>query len=442
MKYIVIVICLWMTSRPFVAAQSAATSFLPLNEAIALAKAHNKSLQSTSLGNKRAVERTKIVKSELLPSLYLESNVQHYFQEGLFFGFGDQTGSKIGYGRFGGKDLSNVSLNIDYPVYSPTAKARLQKSVVEQEKESLLYTKTEVDIVAEVKQAYLRLIILKKRLKLQNESLARNGQVLKDSRVLLAQGKALRIDTLRAYTNFKNLEPDLNKIQNSLTIGSMTLSVLVGQDITSATLSDTLLFDGDTVLSIEDDLFEYAKNNRPEIRLLAMEKQLTTHTIAIAKKNKLPTVTAFGQYIIQSQANSFKYAQAYWPSVSYVGVNVYVPLFTGFKNRSTIDEARISHNQAQLDYDYSLDQLKVSLKNILSALEESKHRIETQKDVVKTAKMSYDNSLYRYKNGVATRLELVDAELGLSTAQSNLLEGIYSYLSAQIELERLKGDRM
>jgi len=128
--------------------------------------------------------------------------------------------------------------------------------------------------------------------------------------------------------------------------------------------------------------------------------------------------------------------------VSYVGVNVYVPLFTGFKNRSTIDEARISHNQAQLDYDYSLDQLKVSLKNILSALEESKHRIETQKDVVKTAKMSYDNSLYRYKNGVATRLELVDAELGLSTAQSNLLEGIYSYLSAQIELERLKGDRM
>jgi outer membrane protein TolC len=40
---------------------------------------------------------------------------------------------------------------------------------------------------------------------------------------------------------------------------------------------------------------------------------------------------------------------------------------------------------------------------------------------------------------VASRLELTDAELALTTAQSNYLEAIYDYLSARIALERSMG---
>jgi outer membrane protein TolC len=59
--------------------------------------------------------------------------------------------------------------------------------------------------------------------------------------------------------------------------------------------------------------------------------------------------------------------------------------------------------------------------------------------VKETAELSYTIVQYRYKKGIASRLELTDAELALSTAQSNYLEAVYDYLSARIVLNRLMG---
>jgi len=46
---------------------------------------------------------------------------------------------------------------------------------------------------------------------------------------------------------------------------------------------------------------------------------------------------------------------------------------------------------------------------------------------------------YRYTKGVASRLELTDAELALTAAQSNYLEAVYDYLSARIALDLITG---
>jgi outer membrane protein TolC len=54
--------------------------------------------------------------------------------------------------------------------------------------------------------------------------------------------------------------------------------------------------------------------------------------------------------------------------------------------------------------------------------------------------LSYNITQYRYKKGVASRLELTDAEFALSTAQSNYLEAVYDHLSARIVLEQVSGE--
>ncbi|HZE83807.1 MAG TPA: TolC family protein, partial [Puia sp.] len=70
---------------------------------------------------------------------------------------------------------------------------------------------------------------------------------------------------------------------------------------------------------------------------------------------------------------------------------------------------------------------------------EAASRIQTRITVKEAAALSYDITQYRYANGVASRLELTDAELALTTAQSNYLEAVYDYISARIELDRTRG---
>jgi outer membrane protein TolC len=76
---------------------------------------------------------------------------------------------------------------------------------------------------------------------------------------------------------------------------------------------------------------------------------------------------------------------------------------------------------------------------VVADCNESVARIHTTKTVTETAKLSFDIVQYRYARGVASRLELTDAELALTQAQSNYLEAVYDYLAARIALFSLMG---
>src|SRR5439155_24605286 len=115
--------------------------------------------------------------------------------------------SKIPYDRFGGRDQFSGGISASYPLYNPVAAptrrvAQLQEKVLQE-----LYQQSAINVMADVQQTYFGILVLAERLKLQQESLLRNEKALADARSLLAQGRGLRVDTLRAYTAVENLRP-------------------------------------------------------------------------------------------------------------------------------------------------------------------------------------------------------------------------------------------
>jgi outer membrane protein TolC len=109
-------------------------------------------------------------------------------------------------------------------------------------------------------------------------------------------------------------------------------------------------------------------------------------------------------------------------------------------NQAKVKQARISKEQTALRTNYAYEQLRASVHQVVSDNHESVARLQTAVDVQETAQLSYNIIQYRYKRGIASRLELTDAELELSTAQSNYLEAVYDYLSARIALQRIMGE--
>jgi outer membrane protein TolC len=150
-------------------------------------------------------------------------------------------------------------------------------------------------------------------------------------------------------------------------------------------------------------------------------------------------VSAIGQYQVQSQAKGANFFDAYWPSASFAGAQVTLPLFTGYKNQARISQAKINKDQAAVRITDAHEQLKTEVAQVIANLNETFERMKTQVQVQETAKLSYDIIQYRYSKGVASRLELTDAELALTTAQLNYLEAVFEYLTARIELDRARG---
>lgn len=414
---------------------------LSLKQAIEQAKAHNRDLRIDSQNISKSKQQTEITKGLLLPNISLTGQFQRYFQRPVFFGLtSGSTSEGVGYSRFGGQEITGAQVTLVQPLYNSGTKYEIQRRKLLEKQSQLSYQEREVDVIARVKQNYVQLLVLQERLKLQKESIVRNQKALADSRSLLAQGRALRVDTLRAYTSVKNLEPDVLRLTYALQISQQQLSVLIGHEAeTEYLLSDSLQFNASDVMPDENNTFVTSLQNRPDFQNLTLTKEINDKQIELYRSVRLPVVSFISQYQLQTQTNNFRFDHAGWPPVFYTGVQFAIPLFSGMQNVNKIALGKIERQQTDMIYDNAREQLKTEIKQVTASLYETSQRIKTQQNVSQTAELSYSITKYRYEKGVASRLELIDAEFALTTAKSNYLEAVYDYLSSKIELDRTMG---
>jgi len=441
MKKHIIKTAIWFTSLAIIPTiTNAQNQSLSLKQAIEQAKSHNRDLRIDSLNVSKTRQETEITKGLLLPNISLTGQFQRYLQRPVFFGLNSSSTSEgVGYARFGGQEVTGAQVSLIQPLYNSGAKHEIQRRKLLEKQSHLSYQEREVDVVARVKQNYVQLLVLQERLKLQKESILRNQKALADSRSLLAQGRALRVDTLRAYTSVKNLEPDVLRLTYALQISQQQLSVLVGNEVdTEYVLSDSLRFDPSEAVPAETGIFT-ASLRRPDFQILNLNKEINDKQIDLYKSARLPVVSFISQYQLQTQTNNFRFDRAGWPPVFYAGVQVAIPLFSGMQNVNKIALGKIERQQTDLIYNNAQEQLKTEVKQVVATLYETSQRIKTQQNVSETAELSYSITKYRYEKGVASRLELMDAEFALTTAKSNYLEAVFDYLSSKIELDRTMG---
>jgi len=421
--------------------QAISQQALSLQQAIQLASEYNPELQANNLEVEKSRQQQVIARSALLPSVQASAQLNHFFQLTPFFGFGEtSSGDKIPYGRFGGEDQLNTFVSAVQPLYNPQGFPGLKRAGLQIEESQLDAASKRSGILYRVKQTYLQTLVLNEQIKLQLENVKRNQRVLQDARSLFLQGKGLRVDTLRAYTAVKNLEPDLMRLNFALETSKLNLKTLLGIDsLKSVVLADSLFIVDKSPVPDEAEVYLAARDNNPAYRLVELQKQLSEQDVALASSARMPSVAAVAQYQLQSQTNGFEYGNAHYPSSSFVGLQVSLPLFTGLSNHAKVKQASLSKNQSSLRANYAYEELRAAVHNAVSSSVESQARLETTSSVAETARLSYNITEYRYKRGVSSRLELSDASLELSAAQSNFLEAVYDYLISRIALQHLMG---
>lgn len=415
---------------------------LSLEDAVNLAVERNPDLKAASLEIDKSKDQQVIARSAWLPAVYASAQVNHFFQLTPFFGFGETPSSgKVPYGRFGGEDQLNTYVSATQPLFNPQATPLVRQAGLKTEESRTRLEALKSETLYLVRQTYLQTLVLEERIALQRESVRRNERVLQDARVLFLRGKGLRVDTLRAFTAVKNLEPDLIKLSFARETSLINLKTLLGIDsLQDIKLADSLFVVDDRPIPSETEVYEAASNNNPTYKLYRLEQQLSEQQLNLTSAARLPSVSAVAQYQVQSQTRDLDYGNAYYPASSYVGLQVSVPLFTGLSNHTKVKQATKTKAQTDLRAAYALQQLRSAVHQAVANAEETRARLETTRSVEATAQLSYNITEYRYKRGVSSRLELADASLELSTAQSNFLEAVYDYLLARIALQKLMGN--
>ena len=424
--------------------QEQKTMVLSLEDAVRVGMQRNRSLEIARLDRQMAGQKVRESWAEVLPHVSTGLIYTRAIKPAVLF----LPGSIFGKPELGTQAISisqdnsaTASVNLSQNIFKLSAIAGIRAASLVRKISDESYRQTNAEVVTSIRRAYYDALITSEKLRLVEQSIARWEAARKDTGALFRQGVAADIDTLKAYLSVENLKPELIRARSDVSISATRLKSVMGVDQeTGITLSDSLLFRESMFPKDIGTAYAEALEKRPDVRSLTFQFAAEGEKVTAARSEGLPTLGAFGQLQAQTQFNDgTSLSKTTWPVSSSVGLQLSVPIFSGFATSARIEEAKISRIQTGTRLEDLKAQVRAEVEVRLANLAESRRRIEVQSKTVSVAERSYRITRLRLREGVGSRLELTDAELQLNTSKINYLQAVYDYLVASAELERSLG---
>ncbi|MBN1928340.1 MAG: TolC family protein [Chlorobiaceae bacterium] len=449
-RIIALLVLFFVSSIPVHAADAPQQSggeplVISLDDAVRIGLQRNRQLEIARLDKRMAGQKVRESWAEVLPHLSSSLTYTRTLKSSVIFLPGsifDQTGGGGTQAVEISSDNSSIaSLNLSQNIFKLSAFAGIKAAGLVRQISDESYRQTSAEVVTSIRQAYYDVLIAAENRKLVEQSIARWEESRRDTNALFRQGVAADLDTLKAWLSVENLRPDLIRAQNAEAITVTKLKVVMGidQQIPLA-LSDSLAFREISAPSGVDAAYREALANRPDIRSLGLQVEAEDEKVTAARSEGLPVLSAFGQLEAQTQFDDdTALDKTRWPVSSSVGMQLSVPIFSGFATSARIEQAKIGRLQQKTRYEDLKAQVRADVEMRLANLIESRKRIDVQSKTIAVAERSYRITRLCLREGIGSRLELTDSELQLQTAKTNYLQAVYDYLIAATELEKSLG---
>ncbi len=416
---------------------------LSLDEAVTTGLERNRDLEVARLDRDIARQKVREAWAGVLPQLDAGFDYTRTLEPTVIY-FPDITGSDST--RLIPLEISQdnamvASLSLSQPVFNLKAIAGIKASSAVKKISMETYRQAEADVVSSIKTAYYNVLIADEQVTILEQSISRWETALRDSRALFREGVAADIDTLKAFLSVENIRPDLIQARNRAVVTRTQLKNSIGIDPESdIILSDSLVYRQGKYPDNVSVAYTEALSARPEVRQLELQIEAEAQNINAARAERFPEINAVGQLQAQTQfEDGVAIKDTDWPVTSSVGLQVSLPLFTGFRISSQVEQAKLGRLQSMTRLEDLKADIRAEVEMKLSGLEESRKRIEVQDRTIRTAERSYDITLLRFREGIGSQLELAEAELQLNKAKTNYLQAVYDYLIARVEYDRALG---
>ena len=128
-----------------------------------------------------------------------------------------------------------------------------------------------------------------------------------------------------------------------------------------------------------------------------------------------------------------------WNRSSNVMVTLNWTIFDGFATRGKVRQAKVDLHQSRLDNSQLRNTIRLEVRDALGNVSEASQRVAALGETVDQARRGVNIAEVRYRNGVGTQLEVLDAQVALTQARVNRITAIHDLAVAVAELRRAVG---
>ncbi len=419
------------------AQQTDTSQLLTLQDCIGYAIQHQPSLKQSQIGIEIARSTNKIALAGWLPQVNGTGSVTHYIQQPTTF----VTNSS-------GQVVPEKTAIINTVIPAVTATQNIfTPSLMYAAKAAPLYIKqaqqatdsTQIDLVTNVSLAFYNLLQTLEEIDVLKSDTALLAKTVSDTYHQWKSGIVDETDYDEAVISLNNSLTQLNQEQQNIVPQYAMLKQFMGfppqqqfnVNYDTTTMLNDVAFDTTEQLQFE---------KRIEMQQLQTAKALAKQQTDYYRLAWLPTVSAFFDYDYEFMNNStadlFKQAYPY----SLIGLNVNIPLFTGFARTQNIHRSKLQ--QALLDYsEINLkSQIYSDYTTAMASYKSNWYSLGKLKDNQALAKRTYDIVYLQYNQGVVPYLNVITAQSNLISAQIGYINSLFTLLASKVSLEKAMGD--
>lgn len=330
-----------------------------------------------------------------------------------------------------GANVQATMLLFNVPLYVGIESTKLAGKLSEQN-----LVKSEQDTRESVSAAYFLIIVSEESLRILDANIANLKETLKSTRAMYSAGMAEATDVDQMISNVTMIENARSSMQRTIELNYNLLRFQLG--ITPETIiiiSETL--ESLTAMINVDALMSQEFDHRQNVNYMLIEGQemMSSLMLKSQKASVLPTLSGFYSYGTNGMGD--KISDLRWFPNSMTGLQITVPIFAGGQRYSKIKKAQINLDKARTTKEMVTEQLLLQEKQLRYNLVNANLQYRSQKDNVEVSKRVYASMENKYRQGMASSLELTQSNQLYLQSENNYVSALLNLLQTKIALDKL-----
>ncbi len=287
-------------------------------------------------------------------------------------------------------------------------------------------------LVYNVQEAYYDALLTDALLRVARESVRTFERNLRDAREMFDAGMVSRFEVLRAETELSARKTDATAAENGRRLAMANLRRLLNLPHDTPLVLDGH-FDGEPIRDSINEALAEALATRPELKALRKGIEAAEAGERAARGEFLPRVAAAVEY------TNIEGAAALTPDGWSFNVGAEWTLFGGGRRWYQLREARADTRAARHQLDELERLIELDVNNAYIQTREAMAKVRSERDTVELAREGLRMAELRFQEGAGTQSEVLEAELALTSAETQLAEALRDFAVASAAMDRALG---
>ena len=247
-------------------------------------------------------------------------------------------------------------------------------------------------------------------------------------------GLGTRLDTTRADVQLARQQQVLLVATNQRDVARLALLRAIGADLgEDVVLADDWSQQAAPVPDLTAALAS-ARQSRPELALIEQRLRVAALEIEAARAERLPTVAAQAQAVESGN----RVQDLEWSRT--IGAVVSVPILTGRRIEARVAAARSEQEDLRIQQRDVERQVEQEVRQALLGWQNARSRVEVAERSLQLAQDELEQASDRFKAGVASSIEVDNAQNSLAAARDVRIDALADEAQARFDLARATGE--